>query len=777
MGSWKIIGIAATLIIVVAIPTYVFREIYGAGTGDPSTGRAEAVFVGSLKCADCHKQAYDRWKNSHHDKAMETATDQTVLGDFNDAVFIHFGATSRFYRKNNRFFVHTPGPGGKPQEFEVTHTFGFFPLQQYLVPFPGGRLQCLPLAWDDRAKKWYHLYPHTPPDPGDWLYWTNAGQNWNGMCAECHSTNLKKNYDMQADSYQTTWTDIDVGCEACHGPGSEHVRWAEMPEMGRPPTANYELAVKTSAMTSKSQVELCAPCHSRRMSLGDNTHDSKTFMDYGVPQLLAPGMYFADGQILEEVYVYGSFTQSKMYDREVRCSDCHDVHSAKRIKGANALCLQCHRADIYDSKAHHFHKKTGEEGAPIKSGDGKILFEVGTGALCEQCHMPGRHYMGIDYRPDHSFRLPRPDLSSALGVPNACNRCHADKSSKWAQEQMVKWYGQKVKPHYGTILDAGRRALPEARDNLIKLSRDRLFPTIMRATALSLLRAYSGKEVNDAIESALADEEALLRHSAVLQTTGMAAARRAKLLAPLLYDPVKAVRIESARSLAAISGELITSEQRAKLDTVVGEYKQAMAYTADFAASRHNLGNLYMDTGQLEAAEKQYLAAIGIDDQFYPAKVNLAMLYDRQGKKDQAERLLREVVSEHPGMHEAQYSLGLLLAERKKYDEASLYLSMAARGIPDRPRVHYNLGLLMDYLGKDVEAEAALTRAVEIDPDSIDFLNALAQYYLKHSRYDMAEPIARQLAEKYPSQGLGARMLDFVAKRKAAQQRASDHKE
>jgi hypothetical protein len=477
---------------------------------------------------------------------MEIANDETVLGDFDNAVAEFHGVTSRFYRKDGSFFVHTQGPDGKMGEFEITHTFGWYPLQQYLVPFPGGRLQCLPVAWDVKEKQWYHLYPDSPIDPKDWLYWTNAGQNWNGMCAECHSTNLKKNYDTQTESYATTWSEIDVSCEACHGPGSRHVAWAELPDMARPQTANFDLVVKAKGMDSRQQVELCAPCHSRRAILGDYTHAEPDLLDSMLPSLLTPELYFADGQILEEVYVYGSFTQSKMYRRNVRCSDCHDVHSIKKVKEGNALCLQCHRADIYDTKAHHFHKSEGEKGESIKSADGEVLFEVGSGAECVQCHMPERPYMVIDYRADHSFRIPRPDLSVELGTPNACNRCHFDKTPQWSEEYMTRWYGPGRRAHYGAILAEGRNQSTNALQKLINLAVDPLYPVIVRSTALSLLAAYPSVETNRAYELALMDEEALIRRTAVDHINFSDPKRQTTLLTSMLYDPVKAVRVEAS---------------------------------------------------------------------------------------------------------------------------------------------------------------------------------------------------------------------------------------
>ena len=762
MKSWKITGFIGTIVIILSIPLYLLRTAYITSRTDAIRIEPGATFAGSRKCMECHKKEYDKWQDSHHDHAMDVANDDTVLGDFKNNLFEIHGVTSRFYRTDGKFLVYTQGPGGHMAEFEVTHTFGWYPLQQYLVPFPGGRLQCLPVAWDVQKKEWYHLYPDEPMDPKDWLYWTNAAQNWNGMCAECHSTNLKKNYDIKADSYQTTWSEIDVGCEACHGPGSRHVTWAELPDMARPQVENYDLAVKTSGLGSRELVELCAPCHSRRAILGDYTHAEPDLLDSMLPSLLTSELYFPDGQILDEVYVYGSFTQSKMYHRDVRCSDCHDVHSVKPIKEGNGLCLQCHRAEEYDTKEHHFHKKQGEQGEPIKSADGRVLFEVGTGAECVLCHMPGRHYMGIDYRPDHSFRIPRPDLSIKIGSPNACNRCHVDKTAQWSDDYITKWYGPGRRDHYGTIIEAGRRMEPRAHKGLTRLAVDPLYPVVVRATALSLLNAYPGNGTTRVYELSLMDDEALIRRTAVGNLNFPDINRQVKLIVPLLCDPVKAVRIQAASKLAGEPSKHLDANQEKIFRTALKEYVGAMEYSGDFAFGRHNLGNLYAALNQTEDAIRNYEAAIKIDDLFYPAKVNLAMFYNRLGDNDRAEGLLREVVSAHPELYDIAYSLGLLLAERKQYDEAEKYLAEAAQGLPHRARIHYNLGLLLQYLKKDIKAELALRRALQIEPDNIDFLYALADFYLKRNRLDEAKKIAERMVEQHPQSGLGHRILDFI---------------
>ena len=762
MKRWKITGVVATIVIVLSVPLYLLKHKHITSVSEGVQPKVGASFVGTQKCMDCHKREYDKWQDSHHDHAMEVADHSTVLGDFNNAVFKIHDVISRFYQKDDKFFVYTQGPDGEMAEFEITHTFGWYPLQQYLVPFPGGRLQCLPIAWDVRDKKWYHLHPKEPVDPKDWLYWTNAGQNWNGMCAECHSTNLKKNYNPKTDAYKTTWSDIDVGCEACHGPGSRHVEWAQLPDMARPQAENYELVVKTSGISSRNLVELCAPCHSRRAALGDYTHAEPDLLDSLLPSLLAENLYFADGQILDEVYVYGSFTQSKMYHRDVRCNDCHDVHSIKLVKKGNDLCLQCHRANEYDTKAHHFHKKRGEKGEPIRSFKGDVLFDVGTGAECVQCHMPGRTYMGIDYRPDHSFRVPRPDLSIKIGTPNACIRCHVDRTSQWAEETITKWYGPGRRPHYGIVIDAARKKRPETRKDLIRLAGDPLYPVIVRATALSLLSDYPGEDTARVMKPALMDDEAMIRRTAVESIAPTNQKETTELISPFLYDSVKAVRIEAARRLAEDPAKHLDPDQEKVFKDGLEEFVASMEYSADFSFGRYNLGNLYVAMNQPEEAIRNYLAAIKIDNLFYPAKVNLAMFYNQKGENGKAEVLLREVIQEHPEMHEIAYSLGLLLAEMKKYDQAAMYLEKAAKSMPEHARVHYNLGLLFQYLQRDEKAERALLKALEIDPNSMENLYALADFYLKREQFQKAKDMAQQMVVKHPNESIGQELLRII---------------
>ncbi len=759
-AAWEWTGIISAMVIVVSLPAYYF--LYEQNRDDAITAVAAPTFVRSTNCRDCHNPEYDSWEGSHHDLAMDVANEKTVLGDFNDAKFTLHGITTRFYKKDGKFFVRTNGPGGEMGDFEITHTFGWFPLQQYLIPFPGGRLQTLHIAWDSRDNKWFRVPPEGPVDPGDWLYWTNAAQNWNGMCAQCHSTNLEKNYDPETDSYNTTWSDIDVGCEACHGPGSDHVEWAEMSEMARPQSPNFELVQKTSGINSRALVEQCAPCHSRRGAMGDYQHTETDLLDNFLPSLLTADNYFADGQILDEVYVYGSFTQSKMYRHDVRCSDCHDVHSIELVKEGNELCLQCHRGAQYETAEHHFHKQENEAGEPIRTAQGEVLFEVGTGAQCVQCHMPGRYYMGVDYRPDHSFRIPDPALAAAIGAPDACLRCHLGQDAQWSQETVAKWYGPGRSAHYGTVIARGREGDTEAGQDLLRLAGDPLYPVIVRATALSLLAGYPGNETLQAMEIALMDEAALIRRTAVTSIQPPNPERLARLLAPMLYDPVKTIRIEAATRLAGELTRYLDADQKELFQTVLQEYVAATEYSADFAFARHNLANLYAKLDRPEDAIRQYEEAIRIDGQFFPATANLAVLYNQSGQNEQAEQLLKKALATDPRLYELAYSLGLLLVEMGQYGEALSYLEQASKGLPERPRIHYNLGLLYQHMNVDAKAEAELRAALLIEPQNLDFQLGLADHYLERGRFEEARPIVEDMVSMHPENPIGNQMLNFI---------------
>jgi tetratricopeptide (TPR) repeat protein len=748
--AWNTAGIIATLVIVLAIP---LSLVLNRNSGD--LRQTLAHFTGGKSCIECHQKEYRLWKGSDHDKAMSVASDSTVLGDFNNAEFTQNGKTSKFYKRAGKFYVFTEGPGGEMREFSVSHTFGVHPLQQYLIPFANGKFQCLPIAWNTPEKKWFHMagMVYKPEDlkPDNWLYWTNQAQNWNSMCAECHSTNLQKNFDINTRAYHTTWSDINVNCEACHGPGSAHIEWARLPELARPQDNNAGLIVKTSRITSRQYVGSCAPCHARRSSLGPYDHAHNEFLSNAIPQLPVAPFYYIDGQFLEEDYEYGSFSQSRMYMKDVRCGDCHDPHSLRRKFEGNALCTQCHRADEYDTFNHHLHKSKGEAGKSFTNKEGKVV-EVGAGTLCRDCHMPGRYYMGVDRRFDHSLRVPRPDLSLALGTPNACTHCHDDKTDQWALQYVNKWYGDRKKAHYATILADASNGKEGADSGLLRIINSNLYPEIIRATAIGYLSAYPSAKAREAVRKALNDPDPLFRHTAVENYIARDSASLLRILAPLLGDPVKSVRIEAANRLSTFRKDAFNEIQYRLFRTALEEYKSSQEYVADFPSGRYNLGNFFSRTGEPARAEENYREAISIDKLFYPAKVNLAILCYREGKLDEAGNLFQDLISNHPDLTEGYYYLALLYGEQKKYPEAIALLETATARSNRDPRILYNLGLLYQMTGQNDKCGATLMKGLKLDPCNFDLLYALFAFEMKQDNRVKAGIYMEKLRTCFPNE-------------------------
>lgn len=740
--------------------------------GNDSTSKKQAGFVGGKNCISCHQKEYELWKNSDHDKAMMIANDSTVLGNFNNVEFESRGIKTKFFKRNGKFFVYTQGIDGKVSEFQITHTFGVRILQQYLIPFEKGKYQCLPIAWDSEKNRWFDMagmvYQAEELKPDSWFYWTNQSQNWNGMCAECHSTNLHKNYDLDTDSFSTTWSDINVNCEACHGPGSEHLHWANLPEGSRSYDGNMGLVLKTNGITSKQFVDACAPCHSRRTSFGPNEHADAEYYNLHRPQNISPPLYYADGQILDEVYEFGSFTQSKMFMHGVKCSDCHDSHSIKFKFEGNALCTQCHLPEKYDTYQHHFHKYPNEKGEPVKNKFGEMV-PVGQGTLCKTCHMPGRYYMGIDFRRDHSFRIPRPDLSIKYNVPNTCNDCHADKSFQWSENWIKKHYGEQKKFTYASVLADGYLQKEHADTSLISLINNDSIPSIVKATALGYLSNYNNPETNLLLKKLLTNPEPVIRERAIDAFNTPDANELVRVISPLLDDPVKMVRIAAAAKLSVLGIEFFTNAQFQKLNKVLDEYLLTLQYTADFPTGKYNLGNFYSNKNDFVKAEKFYVDAIKMDQQFYPAKSNLALLYYQNGQLEKAENLFLDLIKNHKEYTEGNYYLGLLYAEQKKYHDAAEYLEKDLLQKEPNQRTFYNLGLVYQYLNENQKAESILLKGNTLIPNNFDLIFALADFYLKQKNFSEALQYAEELKLKFPLRAEGQEIINYINNQVKAQ--------
>jgi Tfp pilus assembly protein PilF len=716
-------------------------------------------YVDSRECLECHVEQASQWRGSHHARAMAPATVKTVLGRFDGAEFRHRGVTSRFFRRDGKYVVNTDGPDGRLADFEVAYTFGVAPLQQYLITLPGGRLQALQIAWDDVKKRWFHLRPQEKAPPGDVLHWTGRYQTANTMCIACHTTGFEKRYDAASDSFDSRWKEANVSCQACHGPGQRHVQWAHRQAGGRTDAdtsgEHMALAVSFKTGSAEQQVDVCAACHSRRGELSSTPQPGQPRLDHYLPSLLAPGLYHADGQQLDEVFVDGSFRQSRMFQMGVRCSDCHDVHSGKLKRAGNALCTECHArapnprfptaAGNYDAPEHHHH--------PVAS----------PGAQCVACHMPARTYMQIQPRPDHSIRVPRPDLTLKIGTPNACRQCHAGRPAQWAAAQVVAWYGPRRRhdPHYGEALAAGRAGAAGANAALTRLVADAALPSIVRASALATMRGDDALGLEERV-AATRDPSAEVRAAAADSLAAAPAVQRVPALGPLLGDPARAVRMAAVRSLSSLPPEQIGPSLRASFDAALAEFIAVQSLALDMPGARLGLAVVYANTGRADLAEQHYAAALKIDPDFTPARENLALLYNALARNADAERVLRRGLQRQPRIGELQYSLGLLLAEENRLTEAAAVLSRAAQLLSGQARVHYNLGLAQLQLGRRQLAVQSLREAHRLDPNDPQPPQALAIYYAKSRQTAAALQWAQRWASLAPSDPQPRRLISML---------------
>ena len=691
--------------------------------------RTEKPPTTSADCRSCHTEIAAAWDSSHHAKAHRLVNPVADADAFQAARDFTINEIKYHVAWNGpRPELTETRPGGAPHQSTAEFVLGHTPLRQYVIPTRDGRYQMSELAFDPTRKDWFNVFGTEQRTPGEWGHWTGRGMNWNAMCAHCHLTDFRKNYDATTDTYASTWREHGVGCAQCHGDMTpEHAsRGAKASGVAKAPPA--------PELRQRAQ-ETCAPCHARNELLTGEIQPGVRYADHYRLSLPAePGLFYADGQMKDEVFNATSIALSRMGGKAgVTCLDCHDPHSGKTILPVenNALCLQCHggtgrqNAPPVDPTAHSHH--------PAPS----------TGNRCISCHMPTTTYMQRDPRHDHGFLRPDPLLTKELGIPNACNGCHTDQNVDWAIARTNEWYGSKMESRQRErtrVVSAAQSLAPAAGDKLLALLAGEDIPA-WRATLLLLARPYAATHprLAAAARTALADADPLVRSAAVQVLAPLPDSAAA--IRPLLKDPMRLVRVDAE---SVLTNELpAESVERKELDAY-------HAVAADQPAGRVRIAQDLFNRGRAADAEPVLRKAVEWDPnspgiyeslglvlnaldrsadsaaafwraaQLNPGDAdpafNAALAFAGSGKLPDAELALRETIRRDPRHHRAWYNLGLLLAQTKKAGEALEVLGRAETLAPQVADYPYARATVLWQRGDRGGASAAARRVLELDP-------------------------------------------------------------
>lgn len=714
----------------------------------PDQHEAYAEYAGSPSCRECHEEAFAAWEKSNHGLAERPLNPELDQPAFDPSrTFRHGTQTTSVRFRDGQYEVEAVGLSGRPEVFRVERVIGNDPLRQFLVPFPGGRLQTLEASYDPHRNEWFNVYGEEDRQPGEWGHWTGRGMNWNNMCAGCHNVRVRKNYDAATDSYHTAMVEHGVGCESCHGPLKRHGEWRKL-------YPDKTLKDPTLTVFSTNQVvATCAGCHARRGDLTGDFVVGDSFFDHYSLVIVDPSdTYYPDGQVRDEDYEYAAFLGSRMGNAGVSCLDCHDPHSMKTRLPGNWLCLRCHNgsyanAPVIEPVSHAHHKVFGYDtnGVPtevdLMAYDPRKIAE--TGGECVACHMPITNYMQRHPRHDHGYTIPDPLLTQQLGIPNACNRCHTDKSVDWALEATAKWYGAKMERpsrQRAQLVARARRGDPAAREPMLAWLNTET-NTYWRAVAAGMLEAWAGEPaVAQALRRRLDDPQPLVRERAVRALEPLVAADRgvAAALVARLDDPVRAVRVAAAWALR----DRVDLASRAGRDLLY-----MLDSNADQPGGQMQNGTFAMARTNLTAALSSYQKAATWDPNSAPIRHDFAVALSLAGRPREALSQMQAACRLAPKDAEYAYKLGLAWSELGNLKEAAAALERAVQLDPRHARAWYNLGLARNSLGHPVEALEALLRAESITPDDARIPYARATILAQQGRTDEARAAARRALE------------------------------
>lgn len=727
----------------------------GLAQADSASGAMSGYqgYAGSKSCLECHEKFYGLWSTSRHGLAM-----QPYHSEFAKNQLSPQSAELRIGKFRYRFDIaqgvvyEADAKGTKL--YKVAYALGGKNIYYFLTPFPGGRLQTLPLAYDVNKKGWFDTAAsgvrHFPgAEPGQPVSWKDSGYTFNTGCYNCHVSQLSSNYDLTTDTYKTTWAEPGINCETCHGPSAEHNRLMKETPKGQQPKDMKIISAKR--FTPAQHNATCSGCHAKASAVTSSYQPGERFFDHYDLATLEDPDFYPDGRDLGENYTFTSWLMSPCAKAgNLHCVKCHTSSGRYRFKAeekANDACLPCHEQRVKNTPAHTHHKPEG----PANK--------------CVSCHMPMTAFARMN-RTDHSMLPPTPASTMAYKSPNACNICHQDQDAAWADGYVRKWhkkdYQASALKRAALIHEARKRnwkLLPAMLDYLARKDRDEV-------TATSLIRmipASGDQRIVPVLLASLKDPSPLVRGAAADALQHVPSREAVQALVAATGDDYRLVRIRAAASLSAYPQLSLGGAAAKSVEAANKEYIASLTARPDLWPSHYNLGNYYLNRNDFKQAVASYESALKIEPGAAPVLVNESMAYARMGNNKNAIESLEKALKVNPDNAAANLNMGLLKAQLNDPAAAEQSFKKALRADPRMAQAAYNLCVITSQ-NRIHEAVAWCKKASDLSPREPKYSYTLAFYLNQKGEKAEAIRILKALLKKHPGYKNAEMLLKEISK-------------
>lgn len=735
-GPWPLV---LALIAVWAMGVIWAPSRVGPALASPiSTTEGPDRYIGSQSCRQCHESFYQLWAPSHHGLAMQPYSPEFAAGNLttHDEA-IQIGAYS--YRSDIRAdqgVILEQGPEGKKQ-YPFAHVLGGKNVYYFLTPHTRGRLQTLPLAYNVNTKKWFDTAAsgvrHFPGGQEDApVHWTDPLYTFNTGCYSCHVSQLSNNYDLQTDTYNTTWAEPGINCETCHGPAEEHVKAYQLAQTTGVEPESLGL-ISTSNFSADQTNSMCSTCHAKMSEISPSFKPGDSYFDHFDLVALENPDFYPDGRDLGENYTMTSWRMSPcLQEGTFDCLHCHTSSGRYRFntpETANHACLPCHQENVGQVAEHSKHQQG--PGAP----------------RCISCHMPMTQFAHMN-RTDHSMRPPVPAATLKYQSPNACNLCHQDQDATWAQEKVTEWERDSRQAEVmklAAYIDQARKEDWSQLEEILNYIQSPDRQEIVTASLIRLLRACPSDDKWPVLIKLLErDASPFVRATAAEALDGYLTGEVVEALLKAATDDLRLVRVRAAASLASLPRGQLEKDAQRDLDHAMAELTRGMISRPDDYAAHYNLGNIYMAQRKLDHALTSYQTSIKLRPDFVPPYVNAAFVYNAQQQDDKAAQSFRKALAIEPNSVITQTNYAMLLGEMGRMNEARQAYRKVLSIDPNSATAAFNLGVMLTET-RPLEALAMAKKAHELRPEDPKYGYTYAFYLKEQGRASQAIQVLRRV--------------------------------